>query len=95
MEKTEKQIETAVSKYASKLGWWVLKMNSETTRGLPDRQFLRDGGEVVFVEFKRPSGRLSTLQVKRIEKLNRMGFEAVTIWDIEEGKRFFDSLERE
>jgi Holliday junction resolvase len=70
----EAQIEAAAVKAAREDGWLVYKFTSPQRRSVPDRIFIK-GGRVVFIEFKRPGGKLTSGQEREIEKLRRHGAE--------------------
>jgi Holliday junction resolvase len=70
----EAQIEAAAVKAALEEGWYVAKFTSPQRRSVPDRIFIK-GGRVVFIEFKRPGGKLTSGQEREIEKLRRHGAE--------------------
>jgi len=78
---TEKQLEGMCREYAQASGGRLYKWASPGTAGVPDRILLMPGGRIAFVEFKRPDGRgrVSPLQARRLEELNRLGFKAVVI----------------
>ena len=67
----EKEIEAAVVKWAEKRGWIALKLNNPWSKGWPDRLFISPRGVHIYIEFKRPGGRLGTLQKNRIGRLER------------------------
>ena len=64
----ESSIERSVCKWAKDNGCLVIKQTSPNNRGVPDRLFLRDG-KCLFIEFKRPGGKVSALQDKWIKEL--------------------------
>jgi hypothetical protein len=70
----EAQIEAAAVKAAKANGWEAYKFMSPQRRSVPDRLFVREG-RVVFIEFKRPGGKLTSGQEREIEKLRRHGAE--------------------
>ena len=82
----ERQIEAAVCKYAKDEGCIVIKLNGPGDRGKPDRLILRDG-KSLFVEFKRPGGRMSALQEKWQRDLREKGFTCETIDTVADGVR--------
>tara|TARA_R100000541_G_scaffold20106_1_gene29958 strand:- start:174 stop:440 length:267 start_codon:yes stop_codon:yes gene_type:complete len=79
---TESKIEKACSKWAESAGWQVFKFVSPGQRGVPDKVFLKSG-KTVFVEFKQPGGKLSTLQKVQIEKLKANDFKVFIIDSLE------------
>ena len=50
----ESDIEKTVCDYARKLGYFVFKLTFISFTGAPDRLFLKEGGVIIFAEFKRP-----------------------------------------
>lgn len=71
----ERDVERYLVKECEKRGWLCWKFVSPGRRGVPDRIVIRHGG-VAFVEVKRKGGRVSPLQVRRIEELTRRGVAA-------------------
>lgn len=86
----ESYIEKKVCEYAASKGWSNMKCASPGQRGSPDRMFYRSMGEVRFVEFKKPGGRVTELQRHVLMRLFNAGFRCAVIDSIEEGRRFFD-----
>lgn len=74
----EKTIEKNCVKWAESKGWLSYKFVSPSNRGVPDRIFLRNG-KTVFVEFKKPGGETSALQVRQIEKIKSYDFKVFII----------------
>ena len=71
----ERDVERYLVKECEKRGWLCWKFVSPGRRGVPDRVVIRSGG-VAFVEVKRKGGRVSPLQIRRIEELTRRGVAA-------------------
>jgi len=94
MGKEEAKIESAVSKYAQKLGWLVYKFQSPNHRGVPDRILLRKG-VTLFIEFKTLTGKASRLQEICHEALIDQGFKVLIIDNIEAGKKALDEMENQ
>lgn len=67
----ERDVERYLIKECEKRGWLCWKFVSPGRRGVPDRIVIRPGG-VAFVEVKRKGGRISPLQIRRIEELIRL-----------------------
>lgn len=67
----ERDVERYLIKECEKRGWLCWKFVSPGRRGVPDRIVIRHGG-VAFVEVKRKGGRVSPLQIRRIEELIRL-----------------------
>lgn len=53
----------------------VLKLNVAGRRGWPDRQIMWDGGNIVFIEFKKPGEEARPLQSYIHHEIRQMGFE--------------------
>ena len=81
----ESKVERDVTAYAKRQGWLAIKIVSPNFAGLPDRLYIRDG-EYVFVEFKRPGGKLRKLQVQVRKLLRRHGAVVLCIDDTVVGK---------
>ena len=67
----ERDVERYLIKECEKRGWLCWKFASPGRRGVPDRIVIRPGA-VAFVEVKRKGGRVSPLQIRRIEELTRL-----------------------
>lgn len=74
----ESQIQSKIIKKLEDKGWLVLKIIKLSKSGYPDLLCLRNG-ITMFVEVKRPNGKLSELQKVRIKELREKGFK-VKIW---------------
>jgi hypothetical protein len=70
----ERDIEREACAQAKALGWLVYKFTSPNRRSVPDRMFIKDG-RVVFIEFKRPGGRLTEAQARELVRLRLAGVE--------------------
>jgi len=64
----EKDIQAKIKKQLERSGWLVIKLIQTSLNGIPDLLCIRDG-ESVFIEVKRPGGKVSPLQTYRIEQL--------------------------
>jgi len=53
MKHTEKNLENECCKFARGCGLAAVKL--ENVKGIPDRMFIKDGGDCIFVEFKKPN----------------------------------------
>ena len=67
----ERDVERYLIKECERRGWLCWKFVSPGRRGVPDRVVIRPGA-VAFVEVKRKGGRISPLQIRRIEELIRL-----------------------
>lgn len=79
----EKEIEARLTQMVKNHGGLCLKWVCPGWSGVPDRILLLPGGLVMFVETKRPrGGKLSRLQAWWADKLRRLGFTSVVVWDL-------------
>ena len=83
--KTEAQIEAAACRWAKEQGWLVYKFTSPARRSVPDRMFIQ-GGHTVFIEFKRPGGKLTEGQVREIKRLQNAGASVHVCYSVQEAK---------
>lgn len=58
----------------------VVKLNLSGRRGWPDRMILFQGGNCLFIEFKRPGEKARPLQTYVHQRLHKMGFR-VQVFD--------------
>ncbi|MBS5890646.1 MAG: VRR-NUC domain-containing protein [Negativicoccus succinicivorans] len=89
----ERDVERYLIKECEKRGWLCWKFVSPGRRGVPDRIVIRPGA-VAFVEVKRKGGRVSPLQLRRIDELTRRGVAARVVktkGDIDEMIREWES----
>ena len=86
----ERDVERYLIKECEKRGWLCWKFVSPGRRGVPDRIVIRSGA-VTFVEVKRKAGRVSPLQIRRIEELTQRGVAARVV----ETKGEIDEMIRE
>ena len=75
----EQDIQLRIRKWFEANGWIVLKTVALSTAGWPDLIALKEG-VTIFVEVKKPGGKLSDLQAFRIEQLIKAGFQAFTAY---------------
>lgn len=88
MTKLEKDIEAKLRRTVSRHGGLCLKWVCPGWSGVPDRLVLLPGGRIVFVELKRPGGRLAEMQTYWARKLTALGFKHRVIWSAEDVERF-------
>lgn len=69
----EKDIEKYLAHEVKKIGGRAYKFISPGNAGVPDRLVCLPGGEITFVELKAPGGRLTPLQERQIERLDKLG----------------------
>jgi hypothetical protein len=84
---TEKSIERYLVKKVNELNGKIYKLESCQLNGLPDRMTLYKG-QCIFVELKKPNGKLSRLQEHRIKQIKEQGFKCLVI----NSKRKVDEL---
>lgn len=56
MNKSEKKLENDCCMIARAKGLAAFKLEGSRHVGIPDREFMRRGGQSIYVEFKRPDG---------------------------------------
>ena len=69
----EKDLERWLGQELKKLGCIYMKFVSPGNDGVPDRIVVLPGGDVVFVELKSETGRLSRAQAFQLERLQQKG----------------------
>ena len=80
----ERDLEAYFSKQCKKLGLPTLKLHVRFARGWPDRIVVLPCGNTLWVELKRPGGKVSPLQAKNHELLATFG-HVVHVIDSKEG----------
>ena len=78
----EALIEKKICDHAKANGWLVFKCTGH--KGVPDRILHKDG-KTLYIEVKRPGGKLSKLQQITIKRLNDHGIPAVVVYSVQEG----------
>lgn len=68
MTQLEKDLEQRCRTIAERLGGMLLKLECKNEKGWPDRTLILNG-EVSFLEFKKPGGRLSPHQIRMRRRL--------------------------
>lgn len=86
----ERDVERPVVRWAQAHGIIVLKLNLIGNTGWPDRLFLYRG-QTVFIEFKRPGGKLERNQPQRVATLRQAGFTVGVFDDKHEAIRFLEA----
>ncbi len=81
---TEKQIETYLVKRAFKANWLIFKFTSPNNRGVPDRLAILPGGDTIYIEVKRATGKLSALQERMIRTIKRKGARVYVVYSREQ-----------
>ena len=85
----ESEIEGNLVKGIEKLGGLCLKHGQD---GWPDRIALLPQGRVVWIETKRPDGRVAALQKWRVAQLRKLGFRVEIPMNAEEVAQILASL---
>jgi hypothetical protein len=91
--RTEASIERSVVDFARKHGWVCIKLSTSGPRGAagwPDRLFLGPRRRVIFVEFKRPGGKVTALQASRHAQLGEVGWTVQVMDNVEEAKAYIE-----
>lgn len=86
----ERDVERPVTAWATRQGILCLKLNLIGNTGWPDRLLLH-GGRCVFIEFKRPGGKLRRNQPQRIATLRAQGFTAEVFDNVDNAIAFLES----
>ena len=76
----ERQIENYLIAQMKKIGGEAYKWVSPNHRGVLDRIAIFPNGPVVFTEVKKPTGKLTPLQIRMVEKLLALGQNAEVVY---------------
>jgi Holliday junction resolvase-like predicted endonuclease len=71
----EQQIQSRKIKELEAQGYYVIKLTTTNKNGIPDLIAIPPNSDVLFVEVKGPTGKLSKLQEYRIKELNQHGIK--------------------
>lgn len=89
----EATVEDALYGGVEALGGLCIKLNPLWNIGIPDRLVLLPGGRVIFVELKKPDGRLHGKQRKWWPRtLARLGFRLEVLWSVQQVQEFLCSV---
>jgi Holliday junction resolvase len=77
-EISESKRQSKIINQLTKEGWLCVKLIKTNKNGIPDLMCLKNG-ITMFIEVKRPNGKLSELQKIRIKQLQDLGFDC-KIW---------------
>jgi Holliday junction resolvase len=72
----ESQIQSKKIKELEAQGYYVLKLVKTNKNGIPDIIAIPPNSDVLFIEVKGPTGKLSKLQEYRIKELTEHGVKA-------------------
>jgi hypothetical protein len=87
----ERDIEQQFVRYAESMGFKAKKLRIDGENGWPDRTIFTPVG-VLFIEFKKPGGRLSRKQRKWINALRRLGFVAEVATSFEQARKVLNDF---
>jgi hypothetical protein len=91
----EADVEEALRVGVEALGGLCIKLNPFWNIGIPDRLVLLPGGRAIFVELKKPDGKLHGKQRKWWPRtLARLGFRLEVLWSISQVSAFLSSCSR-
>ena len=90
-EMTEKEIERRMCEMVRKHGGLTYKLVG-LVNGLPDRLLIAPGGKIIFVELKTGKGRLSKIQIFRINEIKHMGAYVRVIYGYEDMVQFIEEV---
>jgi Holliday junction resolvase len=71
----EQQIQTKKIKELEDEGYYVIKLINTNKNGIPDLIAIPKNSDVLFVEVKKPDGKLSKLQEFRLKELEKHGIK--------------------
>jgi Holliday junction resolvase len=71
----EQKIQSKKIKQLESEGYYVIKLINTNKNGIPDLIAIPKNADVLFVEVKRPNGKLSKLQEFRLKELNEHGLK--------------------
>lgn len=61
------------------------------SNGWPDYDFLTEGGDIFFIEFKAPGKDLTPLQEERVKRLRKLGHRVYVVDNVDVGKEVIDT----
>ena len=70
---TEQQIQSKRIKQLESEGYYVIKLTTTNKNGIPDLLAIPKDSKGLFVEVKKPGGKLSKVQEYRIKELKKHG----------------------
>ena len=84
----EKDVEAALVRRVKSLGGLCEKFTSPGRRSVPDRIITMPGGQIIFVELKRPGGKPTEAQLKDHGKRRELGCDVRVIDNLEDARAF-------
>jgi len=84
----EKDVEAALVRRVKSLGGLCEKFTSPGRRSVPDRLITMPGGQIIFVELKRPGGKPTDAQLKDHERRRTLGCDVRVIDNLEDARAF-------
>lgn len=87
IEKSEQKIQKEITDYLETQGYYVIKIIKCNKNGTPDLLAVKSTG-TLFVEVKKPGGRLSRLQRFRIDELQQRGIDVVVAFSVDDVKLY-------
>ena len=88
----EKQIERRLVEGVKNLGGLCYKFVSPGHPGVPDRLIITQAGQVIFVELKTATGRLSKLQEYTIGEMRKRNADVRVLWGLDDVKSFLKEV---
>ena len=71
----EQDYQKKIGDKLTKEGWFVVNLIKTNKNGIPDLQASRAGRTTMWIECKTPKGKLSDIQVFRLNELTGLGFD--------------------
>ena len=84
----EKDVEAALVRRVKALGGLCEKFTSPGRRSVPDRLITLPGGQIIFVELKRPGGKPTESQLKDHDRRRELGCDVRVIDTLENARAF-------
>ena len=76
MRGLEGKIQKKIIDKLEERGYFVIKLIKTNKNGIPDLLALKDGEKPLFIEVKQPGRKADKLQLYRVDKCIKMGFNA-------------------
>ena len=86
----EKEIESAVKRYAESKRWITRKWTSPNHAFVPDQIFISPSGKVIFIEFKQTGKKPTSGQEREHHRLRQNHAMVFVVDSVEGGKRVVD-----